>query len=172
VVIGYSATTETIGITVAADATRQTVIGTVAQTSCFLHGVRGITTENADAIAVLVDSAGQLGTVSSSLRYKENVVDMSDFSSRLGDLRPVLFQWRPEHNASRKVQIGLIAEEVAESFPELAILNSDGSPETVAYQNIPVLLLNEHQKLKSVVASLSSEVENLKQIIAGLLASV
>ena len=39
----------------------------------FINNIRGVTTGNAKAINVLIDSAGQLGTVSSSIRYKENI---------------------------------------------------------------------------------------------------
>jgi hypothetical protein len=40
----------------------------------------------------------------------------------------------------------LIAEEVAEVFPELVVYNKDGQPETVAYHLLAALLLNELQK--------------------------
>jgi hypothetical protein len=37
-------------------------IGTVKQTATFITGIRGVTTGMANAIPVLIDSAGQLGT--------------------------------------------------------------------------------------------------------------
>src|SRR5439155_13032538 len=46
------------------------------QTRAFVAGIRGITTGVADAIPVVIDSAGQLGTVSSSRRYKFDVADI------------------------------------------------------------------------------------------------
>lgn len=109
----------------------------------FIHGIRGITTVNADAIAVLIDSAGQLGTVSSSIRYKENVQDMDIDSSAVMNLRPVTFNYkeRPGHT-----HYGLIAEEVEQLLPQLVARNSDGQPESVKYHDIPVILLNELQK--------------------------
>jgi hypothetical protein len=48
-----------------------------------IAGVRGITTVNPDATTVMIDSAGQLGTVASSRRYKEDIHDMADASQRL-----------------------------------------------------------------------------------------
>ena len=51
------------------------------QTTTFIAGVRGITTGLADAIQVLIDSSGQLGTVSSSRRYKEDIQDMGRASA-------------------------------------------------------------------------------------------
>jgi hypothetical protein len=54
---------------------------TATMTSCYIGGIRGVTTDVADGIAVLVDSKGQLGTISSSIRYKENVQDIGMVSS-------------------------------------------------------------------------------------------
>lgn len=118
--------------------------GAGQQNKAFIYGIRGITTVNADAVAVLVDSAGQLGTVSSSIRYKENVVDMGDVSAPLLSLRPVTFDFIGK--PSYKKQVGLIAEEVKEIMPDLVVHNQDGEVESVKYHELPVLLLNELQK--------------------------
>jgi len=124
----------------------------------FIHGIRGITTIANDAIAVLVSSTGQLGTVSSSIRYKENVVDMGDASSPVLSLRPVSFDFIGK--PSYKKQIGLIAEEVKEIMPDLVVHNIDGEVESVKYHELPILLLNELQKaikrIEQLEAKLSS----------------
>ena len=52
------------------------------QTRVFIAGIRGVTTTNTNAVAVLVDSFGQLGTISSSQRYKEDSRPMAAASSR------------------------------------------------------------------------------------------
>lgn len=119
------------------------------QSKTLIAGVRGITTVNPDAIPVVIDSAGQLGTVSSSRRFKEDIHDMADTSQRLLQLRPVTFRYTQAFgDGSKPVQYGLIAEEVAEVFPELAVRGADGTVETVQYQTLSVLLLNEFQKLQ------------------------
>lgn len=41
--------------------------------SCFIGEIRGRTTANNDAIPVLIDSAGQLGAISSSRRFKKRL---------------------------------------------------------------------------------------------------
>ena len=130
--------------------------GTKQLTTAFIHGIRGITTGVNDAIAVLIDSAGQLGTVSSSIRYKENVSDMGDVSSPILDLRPVTFDFigKPSH----KKQVGLIAEEVEKVMPLLVAYNSDGEVESVKYHELPVLLLNELQKVLKRIEVLESKV--------------
>ena len=65
-------------------------------TRAFIAGIRGVTTGNANAIPVVVDSAGQLGTVSSSRRFKQDMADMGDTSERLLELRPVVFRYKQE----------------------------------------------------------------------------
>jgi hypothetical protein len=120
----------------------------------FIHGIRGVTTDVVDAIPVLIDSNGQLGTISSSLRYKENVDDMGSTSERLYDLRPVTFNYKDRYPEFKS--FGLIAEEVEESMPELVILDREGLPETVKYLDLIPMLLNEIQKLEKRVKELES----------------
>ena len=117
------------------------------QNRAFLNGIRGVTTGMADAVPVMIDSSGQLGTVSSSSRFKKEVAAMGRASSSLLALRPVTFRYRQQPVAGRQpLQFGLIAEEVAEVFPELVIYSRDGQPETVKYHLLSSLLLNELQK--------------------------
>src|SRR5262249_29631285 len=66
------------------------------------------------------------------------------------------------------VQFGLIAEEVAETFPELAVLNAEGQPETVKYQDLPPMLLNEFQKEHQRVLDLQGKVAALEKRVAAL----
>ena len=115
-------------------------------TSNFQSGIRGITTAVADAVPVLIDSKGQLGTVSSTIRKKRDVIDMGDSTSALRLLRPVKFKWKPEVSSSEDYNYGLIAEEVDEVMPDLVIKNEEGQCETVRYHDLAVMLLNEWKK--------------------------
>lgn len=120
------------------------------QTTAFIAGIRGVTTGVNNAQTVVIDGNGQLGTISSSRRYKEEIADMGEASARLRALRPVTFRYKkPYDNGEMPIQFGLIAEEVAEVFPELAVFNADGLPESVKYQDLAPLLLNEVQKLEA-----------------------
>ena len=119
----------------------------VAQNSFFAAGIRGATTGNNDAIPVVIDSNGQLGTVSSSLRFKEDIHEMGEASSGLLRLRPVTFRYRqPFADGSKPVQYGLIAEEVEKVYPDLVAHSADGRIESVKYQVLDSMLLNEVQK--------------------------
>jgi hypothetical protein len=143
----------------------------VGQTRTFIAGIHGTATGKADAVTVLIDSAGQLGTVSSSIRFKQDVADMGDATSRLLDLRPVTFRYKAHPDGPR--HFGLIAEEVDEVMPELVVRDATGQPESVAYHLLPAMLLNELQKQRATIAAQqaqietqSSEIESLKTALA------
>jgi hypothetical protein len=142
------------------------------QTQFFASGIRGTTTTNNDAIPVVIDSAGQLGTVSSSRRYKEDIQDMGDASSGLMRLRPVTFRYqKPFADGSKPIQYGLIAEEVAEVYPNLVARSADGQIETVKYQVLDSMLLNEVQRLNKENQSLQQRLERLEAAMASVVST-
>jgi hypothetical protein len=146
-------------------------------TRAFIAGIRGVTTGLANAIPVLVDSDGQLGTVSSSRRFKEEVQDMGERTQRLLELRPVVFRYKPEvQSGERPLEYGLIAEEVAEVFPELVVHDEDGQPFTVKYHLLSAMLLNELQRLderfEAREGDHARELEELRMRLAALEARV
>jgi hypothetical protein len=121
------------------------------QNRAFIAGIRGVTTAGA-AIPVVIDDSGQLGTVSSSARFKEDIRDMGEVSARLLNLRPVTFRYKADVQAgARPVQFGLVAEEVERAFPELVAYNAQGQVETVHYEVLSALLLNEFKKQNALV---------------------
>jgi len=108
---------------------------------------------------VFVDTNGQLGTASSSRRVKDDIVDMDAASSALMQLRPVTFHYKSDQAPSgRTLQYGLIAEEVAEVYPGLVARSADGQIETVLYQFLPPMLLNEVQKQQRTIEALRAQV--------------
>ncbi|MFN0206369.1 MAG: tail fiber domain-containing protein [Planctomycetota bacterium] len=138
----------------------------------FIAGIRGVTTANANAIAVLVDSAGQLGTVSSSRRFKEDIRDMGTSTDRLLDLRPVLFKYKQDQTlpegSSVPPEYGLIAEEVAQIFPDLVVYDEKGAPFTVKYHILSSMLLNEAKKMKAEHKQLKEEHKELRDRVTRL----
>ncbi len=122
------------------------------QSAAFIAAIAG--TNITGGAAVVVSSTGQLGVVSSSRRYKEDIKPMGSVSDRLYELHPVTFHYRqPDADGAKPIQLGLVAEEVAAVFPELAVYNQDGQPESVAYHLLPTLLLNELQKQHQVISA-------------------
>jgi hypothetical protein len=135
------------------------------QTRTFIAGIRGVTTTTA-AIAVVVGTDGQLGTLSSSRHVKDDIADMGEASSTLMKLRPVTFHYKTDKNPEgRALQYGLVAEEVAEVAPWLVARSADGEIETVFYQHLAPMLLNEYQKQQRTI---QAQVAAFKQQTAAL----
>ncbi len=131
-------------------------IGTpVTHLKNFQAGIVNITTDINDAIGVVIDSAGQLGTLSSSIRYKENVEDMNEQSASILNLRPVTFTYKSDKY--KKKQFGLIAEEVYEVEPNIVVRNNEGEIETIQYHELVPRLLNEVIKLRKEVDDLKNK---------------
>jgi hypothetical protein len=151
-------------------------IGTpFTQTKFFAAGIVGVVTGNNNAVPVLIDSAGQFGVISSSRRFKEDIQDMGEASQRLMRLRPVTFRYRHAFtDGSKPIQFGLIAEEVAETFPELAVRDANGTIQSVHYETLNVLLLNELQRQERQLQDLDAlkqRVSELERLVNKLLAA-
>src|SRR5207244_5560505 len=118
-------------------------IGDSNQNRTFIAGIRGVTTVNA-AIPVLIDTLGQLGTASSSRRFKHEIKPMDKASEAILALKPVTFHYKSDKKSTP--QFGLIAEEVAEVNPDLVVRDEKGEIYTVRYDAVNAMLLNEFLK--------------------------
>jgi len=136
----------------------------------FIAGIRGITTVNANAVPVVIDSAGQLGTVSSSQRFKKEITPMDKASEAILALKPVTFQNKSD--STNTPQFGLIAEEVAEVNPDLVARDADGKVYTVRYDAVNAMLLNEflkaHRKMEQQEATIAKQQKQIEALTAGL----
>jgi hypothetical protein len=118
-----------------------------------------VTTGVNDALIVRIDSNGQLGTASSSRRYKEDIHSMGDVTAMLQKLRPVTYRYKkPFADGGKPIQYGLIAEEVAEVFPDLAVFNKDGTVETVKYDLLPSFLLAGYQQQQQTIEAQAEQI--------------
>ena len=141
--------------------------GDEQQNTAYIAGIYGSTSSS--GIPVYINSNGQLGTMTSSLRFKEQVRDMGDSTNALMKLRPVTFLYKPEYDkGERTLQYGLIAEEVAKVYPELVAYDNDGQPYSVRYQYITTMLLNEVQKQYRRAEAEAEEITAQQQKIDGL----
>jgi Chaperone of endosialidase len=134
------------------------------QTRTFIAGIRGRTTGVANAVPVLIDSNGQLGTASSSRRFKNEIKPMDKTSEAILGLKPVTFHYKSDN--SNTPQFGLIAEDVAKVNPDLVVRDENGEIYTVRYEAVNAMLLNEflkeHQKVQRLEAALAAVNERLK----------
>jgi hypothetical protein len=155
-----------IGNRGAADDANTIRIGRSTQTKCYIAGIRDVTTGVGDAIPVVIDSASQLGTVSSSKRFKKEIKPMDHASEAILGLKPVTFEYKSDKTS--RPQFGLIAEQVAEVNPDLVVRNSEGEIYTVRYDAVNAMLLNEFlkehkkvEKLEATVADLAAQLEKV-----------
>jgi hypothetical protein len=149
-------------------------IGTAgSQTSAFIAGIYDMSTSVNNAVPVLIDSNGNLGTISSSRRYKEDIQDMGEASSGLMRLRPVTFRYKkPFDDGSQPMQYGLIAEEVAEVYPDLVARSVDGQIESVKYQLLDPMLLNELQRQQAEIRDQQNDIRDLQERLSKMEAAL
>jgi hypothetical protein len=138
--------------------------------SCFIGRIRGATTANNDAIPVLIDSEGQLGTVSSSRRFKREIKPMDKASEAILALRPITFHYKSDK--TNRPEFGLIAEEVAEVEPDLVLRDEHGEIYTVRYEAVNAMLLNEflkeHRKNEEQQANIALLQKQIEALTADL----
>jgi len=139
------------------------------QTRAFIAGIHGVQTTNA-AIPVLVDFAGQLGTLSSSRRFKKEITPMDRVSEGILALKPVTFHYKSEITSTP--QFGLIAEEVAEVNPDLVVRDKNGEIYTVRYDAVNAMLLNEFLKEHRRVEAQDCKLRGQEATIAELKSAV
>jgi hypothetical protein len=128
------------------------------QTAAYVAGISGATASS--GVSVYVSTTGQLGTMTSSIRYKQDVRDIGDESGVLMSLRPVSFRYKPEYDPDGLQQYGLIAEEVEQKAPQLVAYDSEGKPLTVRYNLVNALLLNEVQRQHAEIAKLTERLRD------------
>ncbi len=159
-----------IGAAGVAGESNTTRIGTVKQTATFITGIRGVMTANANAVPVVIDSAGQLGTVSSSRRFKDEIKPMENSSEAILELKPVTFHYKSD--TRNTPQFGLVAEQVEKVNPDLVVRGEDGKVMTVRYEAVNAMLLNEflkeHQKLEEQQATIERQQKQIDALTVGL----
>jgi Chaperone of endosialidase len=145
-------------------------IGSEFQTRTFIAAIRGVQTGIADAVNVVIDSNGQLGTMSSSRRFKKEIKQMDKASEAILALKPVTFHYKTD--SANTPQFGLIAEEVAEVNPDLVFRDKNGEIYTVRYEAVNAMLLNEflksHRKMEEQQAMMERQQKQIETLTAGL----
>jgi len=140
-------------------------IGANVNNACFIDNIRGVQTQNGDGIPVVIDSAGQLGTTSSSKRFKKDITPMENASEALLALKPATFYY--ENDDTKTPQFGLVAEQVSDVDPRLVVRDKNGDPYTVRYDAVNAMLLNEflkeHRKVEKLEAALEAVNARLDQ---------
>jgi hypothetical protein len=138
-----------------------TRIGKTTQAKAFIGGIYNKTV--ASGVGVIVNSSGQLGTVQSSARYKDDIKPMNKTSEPILKLKPVTFRYKKELDPDKVPQFGLIAEEVEKINPDLIVRDDDGKVMTVRYEAVNAMLLNEFLKEHAQVQQLKATMARQQQ---------
>ena len=155
----------------AADEANTIRIGTSGtQTATFIAGISGATASG--GAAVFVDTDGQLGTMTSSARFKDAIKPMDKASTAILALKPVTFRYKKGIDPQGIPQFGLVAEEVEKVNPDLVVRDKEGKPYTVRYEAVNAMLLNEFLKEHKAFLEEHRTVEELKKQIEALTAGL
>jgi len=106
-------------------------------------------------------TTGLIGHLTSSRRYKEEIKPMENASETIYRLHPVTYRYKKAIDRTQSPAFGLIAEEVAEVNPNLVACDAKGQPESVHYEAVNAMLLNEFLKEHRKVEQLEKQVEKL-----------
>ncbi len=126
-----------------------------------------------DYVTVDLDT-GLLGhsAVVSSQRYKNNIKPLDKTSEALFALKPVSFRLKKEYNPKQPLGFGLIAEEVEKVNPDLVYRNNKGQVESVRYEMVNAMLLNEflkeHRKVEQLEKQVAALTAGLQKLSAQL----
>lgn len=139
----------------------------------YIHNINTTSVSGGFADTVTIDlNTGLLGHLTSSRRHKEDIKAMEDASETLYRLKPVTYRYKKEIDRNQALDYGLIAEDVAEVDPNLAIRNAKGEIETVRYNAINLMLLNEFLKEHKAFVEEQEKVKRLEAGVEGLVATV
>jgi hypothetical protein len=135
------------------------------QTATFMAGIRGANVLG-DAVPVIIDANGQLGTASSSRRFKREIEPIDKASEAILALKPVTFHYKSD--TTNTPQFGLIAEEVADVNPGLIVRDKNDEIYTVRYDAVNAMLLNEFLKEHRKIEEQAGEMQQQQATIAEL----
>ena len=135
------------------------------QKATFIAGISGVPVTGS---TVVVNASGKLGVATSSARFKQAIKPMDKASEAILALKPVSFRYKSEIDPEGIPQFGLIAEEVEKVNPDLVGRDENGKVNTVRYEAVNAMLLNEFlkahrdvQELKATVAEQRKQIETL-----------
>jgi hypothetical protein len=128
--------------------------------NCYIAGIHGAAAIN--GTAVFVDPNGKLGTVTSSVRFKDDIKPMDRASESIFALKPVTFRYKDEIDPKSLPQFGLVAEQVEKVNPDLVARDDQGKVYSVRYDAINAMLLNEFLKEHKKVEEQQATIGQLK----------
>jgi ABC-type Fe3+-hydroxamate transport system substrate-binding protein len=143
-------------------------IGNTDINTTIIRGISGQTIPS--GATVIVASNGQLGTMTSSKRFKQDIKPMDKASEALLQMKPVTFRYKNEIDPIGTSQFGLVAEEVAKINPDLVVRDEARKPYSVRYDQVNAMLLNEflkeHRKVEKLEATVAQQQTSFQSRLA------
>jgi hypothetical protein len=135
--------------------------GANVSNSCYIGSITGQPATGGDP--VFITSDGKLGTINipSSARFKDEIKPMNEASEVILALKPVTFRYKEEFDPKRAPQFGLVAEEVEKVNPDLVKRDRDGKLQTVRYEAVNAMLLNEFLKARRQIDAQQKQIDAL-----------
>jgi len=106
--------------------------------------------------ALFYNTDSEIVMSSSSIKYKENVVDLNRSTSNIYNVRAREYDWKE----TKQHLIGYIAEEIDE-VDTLFTFKKDGKPEGIEWNNILLYAVEEIKNLKKEILTLRQMIETL-----------
>src|SRR5437773_6207956 len=158
------------GVTTANDVICINAGGENVDSSGYMGGIFNATSSGGSA--VFINSAGKLGTSTSSQRFKDEIKPMKQASAALYALKPVSFHYKKEIDPRGTKQFGLVAEEVEKVNPDLVVRDKEGNPYSVRYDQVNAMLLNEflkeHRKVQELETTVAQQQKQIDALATGL----
>ena len=146
------------------------VDGADVSNTTWIGNIYNTTTVSGTTLPVIVSDGSQLGTVSSSRRFKKEIKPMDKASEAILALKPVTFHYKSDN--CNTPQFGLIAEEVAQVNPDLVVRDGKGEIYTVRYDAVNTMLLNEFLKAHSKALQQEAAITQLKKDFGATIAQL
>jgi len=131
--------------------------------------IAGISETGVSGAPVLVSADGQLGIALSGVRFKEAIRPIDTASEAIFALNPVTFRYKEQFDPTQVPQFGLVAEEVEKVNPDLVRRDRDGKLQTVRYDAVNAMLLNEflkeHKNVQELKAALAQQQKEITALI-------
>jgi integrin beta 8 len=131
-----------------------------------IHGKLGVGVANPAAMTNELEVNGHATVITltetSDQRFKKNILPLENSLSKLLSLHGVSYQWRIDDFPNRRFKegsnIGLIAQEVQQLFPELVSTNSEGFL-SVSYSGLSPIIIEAMKEQQKLIEDLQSELK-------------
>lgn len=129
-----------------------TYLNSSTQSATYIAPIRG--KPGTTPVLIYNTSNNEITYDTSSIKYKKNIIDLTEDTTKLYDIRPREY----DSISDNKHYIGFIAEELNELNNLFTWKNPDGTPEGIEWFNILVFCINEMKKMRK-------EINDLKNIV-------